>query len=148
MKRIRFHICLVHIYMGQKDQDGNFAEQCHFFSTLELKYTNFKTGPNKSRNMQNTILSIRVIIWFFLNSAVYTSGAPRGPGAEGPNRQGQAQTTDLDPWPSAPMEFIPAYLKKAGMNSVARPPLVYPALFCYQIRTLIDKIVHYIFFYF
>ena len=28
--------------MGQKDQDGYYAEKCHFFSTLEPKYTNKK----------------------------------------------------------------------------------------------------------
>ena len=27
-------------------KDGYYSEKCHFFSTLELKYTNFKTGPN------------------------------------------------------------------------------------------------------
>ena len=34
-----------------------------FFFNFELLYTNYKTGPNKSRNMKNTILSLRVIIW-------------------------------------------------------------------------------------
>ena len=33
-----------------------------FISTSELKYANFKTDPNKSKNMECTILSIRVII--------------------------------------------------------------------------------------
>ena len=36
-------------HMGPKNQDGYYAEKCHLFSTLELKYTNFKTGPNKSK---------------------------------------------------------------------------------------------------
>ena len=34
-----------------------------FCSTSELKNTHFKTGPNQSKNMQCTILSIRFIIW-------------------------------------------------------------------------------------
>ena len=33
--------------MGKMDQDGYYAEKCHFFSTSELKYTNLKTGPIK-----------------------------------------------------------------------------------------------------
>ena len=37
--------------MGQKDQDGYYAEMSHFFSTFESKYTNLKTGPIKSKNM-------------------------------------------------------------------------------------------------
>ena len=59
---------------------------------------------------------------------MYTSGRPRGTGAGGSNPKVQAKTTDLDPWPPAPL---------GG-------PLVYPVLFCYQIMTRIDKIVHYI----
>ena len=38
-------------HMGQKDQDGYYEEKCHLFSTSELKYTNLKTGPIKSKNM-------------------------------------------------------------------------------------------------
>ena len=34
-----------------------------FFSTLESKYTNLKTNLTKSKTMEWTILSIRVIIW-------------------------------------------------------------------------------------
>ena len=37
--------------MGQKDQDGYYAALCHFFFTSELKYANFKTDPNNSKNM-------------------------------------------------------------------------------------------------
>ena len=55
------YLALLYVYMGQKDKDGYYDEQCHFFSTSELKYTNFKTGPKKSKNVQ-FILSIRVII--------------------------------------------------------------------------------------
>ena len=37
--------------MGQKDQDGYYAEECHFFFTLEPKYTDLKTVQSKSKNM-------------------------------------------------------------------------------------------------
>ena len=30
----------IFIHMGQKDQDGYYAENCHIFSTSDLKYTN------------------------------------------------------------------------------------------------------------
>ena len=39
------------MYMGQKGQDGYYAEECHFFSTSKLKYTNLETGRIKSKNM-------------------------------------------------------------------------------------------------
>ena len=46
--------------MGQRDQDGYYAEKCNFFSsTLALKYTNSKTDLIKSKS---TMFSIRVII--------------------------------------------------------------------------------------
>ena len=48
--------------MGQKDQDGYYGEKCLLFSALELKYTNLTKTEIKSKNMQWTILSIRVII--------------------------------------------------------------------------------------
>ena len=35
------------VYMGQKVQDGYYAEECHFFSISELKYTDWKTGRIK-----------------------------------------------------------------------------------------------------
>ena len=34
-------------HMGQKDEDGYYAEYCHFFSTLEHKYTSLKTNLTK-----------------------------------------------------------------------------------------------------
>ena len=37
--------------MGQKDEDGYYAEQCQFFSTLEPKYTNSKTDRIKSKTI-------------------------------------------------------------------------------------------------
>ena len=40
-----------HSYMGQKDQDGIYAEKCHIFSTLEFEYTYLKTVQIKSKNM-------------------------------------------------------------------------------------------------
>ena len=57
--------------------------------------------------MQCTILSIRVIIWQ-QNSAVYTRGPQGGPEARGPNKQGPAKTTDLDPWAPAPPRGPPS----------------------------------------
>ena len=33
--------------MGQKDQDGYDAEKCNFFSTSDLKYTNFNRPEQK-----------------------------------------------------------------------------------------------------
>ena len=47
-------------YMGQKDQDGYYAEWCHFFVNFKA---NLKKGLNESKNMWCTSLSIRVIIW-------------------------------------------------------------------------------------
>ena len=37
--------------MGQKDQDGYYAEKCKKKSALELKYINLKTVHIKSKNM-------------------------------------------------------------------------------------------------
>ena len=37
--------------MGQKDQDGYYAEKCHSFSTSVLIYTNLQIGPIKSKNI-------------------------------------------------------------------------------------------------
>ena len=72
--------------MDQKDQDGYYAEKCHFFSTLELKYINLKTGPIKSKkNIYSTILSIRAII-LKQNGAGYTRRPPRGAGEKGQNQ--------------------------------------------------------------
>ena len=99
-----------------------------FFSTLEFKYTNLKTVQIKSKNMQCTIISIRVIICEH-NRAGYTKGPPMGTGAKGPNQQGQAKTTDWDTLPPAPV----------GGPQRTRPP------FCFKIMTLIDKIVHFMF---
>ena len=35
---------LDYTHMGQKDQDGYYAEKGHFFSTLLLKYTTLQRG--------------------------------------------------------------------------------------------------------
>ena len=50
------------LYTGQKNQDGYYVKEYHFFSNSQLKYTNFQTGKIKS-NFFCTIWSIRVIIW-------------------------------------------------------------------------------------
>ena len=84
---INRNICLrAYTYMCQKDQDGYYAEKCNFFSTFELKYTILKTGLIKSKSMQCTILSIRVII-LKQNGAGYTRGPPRGTGGKRVNNQ-------------------------------------------------------------
>ena len=49
--------------MSQMDEDGYYADYCHFFSALELKFTNLKTDPIKSKIILYTILYIRIIIW-------------------------------------------------------------------------------------
>ena len=96
-----------------------------FFSTLKLKYTHLKTGPIKSKNMQCTILSIRVIIWnkFWMG----TLGGPPG---------GRRQRVSISSY------CLPLLIGTLGSRP-PRGPLMYRALFWYQIMTLIDKIVHY-----
>ena len=39
------------IHMGQKDEDGYYAEKLHFIKTLAPKYNIIKTGLIKSKNM-------------------------------------------------------------------------------------------------
>ena len=65
--------------MDQKDQDGYYAEKCHFFSTLELKYINLKTGSIKRKK---NVLHYFVFKshYFETNWAGYTRGPSRGGG--------------------------------------------------------------------
>ena len=47
---------------------------------------------------------------------MYTRGPPRWPRAGGTNQKGQAKTTDLNPWPPAPLEGPLAYPADKQIN--------------------------------
>ena len=43
---------MIYIYMGQKDQDGYYAEQCNFFSRLwTLNTPIYKQARSKEKNV-------------------------------------------------------------------------------------------------
>ena len=104
------------VHMGQKDQDGYYAEKCHiFFSSLEFKYTNLITVQIKSKNMQFTNLSIRVII-HYQNRAGYNRGPlggrePRVPISRGKQKLLIETLCPRPPW-GAPQCTQPHFVLK------------------------------------
>ena len=91
-----------------------------FFSTSEPKYTNLKTGLIKSKNMQCTIFSIRVIIWK-QNSALYTRGPPRGQKPGVSISMANQRLLILTPCPQGPLKGAPQFTQLVTLASVGWP---------------------------
>ena len=61
-----------------------------FFSTLEINYTNFKTGPNKNKKIDSALFCLLESL--FGNKIVLcTLGAPQGARTQGSQSEGASE---------------------------------------------------------
>ena len=77
--------------MGQKDQDVQYAEKCHFFQLRSLITPIKKKARSKVRTC-----SVLLLFWNKIGLGTL-GGPPGGPGAKGTNQQFLLAPTDVDP---------------------------------------------------